>query len=54
MYVQLRLETFNTFNHANFSNPYGDVAPYDSNYFGRIFTTTLPGRVTQLGGKLYF
>lgn len=56
MYVQLRLETFNTFNHANFAQPDGYVG--DPN-FGRVQsviqgTTNGDGRVVQLGGKIYF
>jgi hypothetical protein len=56
MYVQLRLETFNTFNHANFAQPDGYVS--DPN-FGRVQsviqgTTNGDGRVVQLGGKFYF
>jgi hypothetical protein len=53
---ELRLETFNTFNHANFSNPSGVVG---SSNFGRIrsvqqITTNGAGRVVQLAGKFYF
>jgi hypothetical protein len=56
MYFQLRLETFNTFNHANFGPPVNNAA---SGAFGEI-NTVLPistngaGRVVQLGGKFYF
>src|SRR5271170_6289109 len=55
-YLQLRLETFNTFNHAQFAAPDGYVG--DPN-FGRIqgvrqATTNGDGRVVQLGGKIYF
>ena len=61
--IELRLEAFNAFNHANF-------APPDSNYtdgpaFGTVTavigTSTAdvngdpqPGRAVQLGGKFYF
>jgi len=62
--VQLRLETFNTFNHANFANPgnFGtseDASAADTATFGQIFgvrslTTNGDGRVVQLGAKIYF
>jgi Carboxypeptidase regulatory-like domain len=60
-YFQLRLETFNTFNHANFANP-ATSPPADnvaSSRFGRIFavqniSTQGDGRVLQLGAKFYF
>jgi hypothetical protein len=59
-YVQLRLEAFNAFNHANFANPSGTFL---SGSFGR--TTAVdhsadpnsdptPGRVIQIAGKFYF
>jgi len=59
-YIQLRLEAFNAFNHANFANPGGT---YTSGSFGRV--TGLqggndpngdpsPGRAIQLSGKFYF
>jgi hypothetical protein len=55
-YFQLRLETFNTFNHANFAAPDGNLG--DPN-FGRVLgvqqlTTNGDGRVLQLAGKFYF
>jgi hypothetical protein len=55
-YVQLRLETFDTFNHANFAAPDANVG--DPN-FGRVLgvqsiSTNGDGRVVQLGGKIYF
>ncbi|HLM80950.1 MAG TPA: carboxypeptidase regulatory-like domain-containing protein [Terriglobales bacterium] len=61
-YLELRLETFDTFNHANFANPATpsfqseDVSEPG---FGQIFqmrqiTTNGDGRVVQLGAKLYF
>ncbi len=64
-YLQLRLETFNTFNHANFSNPITpgfnseDASLADSGTFGQIFgvkaiSTNGDGRVVQLGVKFYF
>jgi len=48
--LQLRLETFNTFNHTQFqnvSNALGDGR------FGQ-FTSAYPARILQLGGKVYF
>jgi Carboxypeptidase regulatory-like domain len=56
MYFQLRLETFNTFNHANFGAPNGD---FSAASFGQVnsvqqISTTGAGRVVQLGGKFYF
>ena len=56
MYFQLRFETFNTFNHANFGAPVNNVA---SPAFGTVDTvqqisTNGAGRVVQLGGKFYF
>jgi hypothetical protein len=55
-YFELRLETFNTFNHAQFAAPDGYVG--DPN-FGRVLgvqqaTTNGDGRVVQLGAKIYF
>jgi hypothetical protein len=57
MYFQLRLETFNTFNHANFAPPVNNVAATGA--FGTIqsvqqISTNGAGRVVQLGGKFYF
>jgi hypothetical protein len=64
-YIQLRLETFNTFNHANFKNPATpgfnseDASGITGPYFGEIFSvqqisTNGDGRVLQLGVKFYF
>jgi hypothetical protein len=59
-YIQLRLEAFNAFNHANFANPGGT---YLSGSFGRVTAVDhsadpnsdpSPGRVVQLAGKFYF
>jgi len=61
-YVQLRLEAYNVFNHANFANPngnYGAGAPA----FGAISSVDQPvnpsgdpqpARAIQLAGKVYF
>jgi hypothetical protein len=62
-YFELRLETFNTFNHTNFANPatpgFGSENVSSSRSFGRIFstktlTTNGEGRAVQLGAKFYF
>ena len=55
-FFEMRLETFDTFNHANFAFPDANVG--DPN-FGRILgaasiSTNGDGRVVQLGGKIYF
>lgn len=55
-YIQLRLETFNTFNHAQFAAPNGGLG---EGTFGQILgvqqaTTNGDGRVVQLAGKIYF
>ncbi len=61
-YLELRFETYNTFNHTNFANPATpgftseDVS---SPGFGQIFstktlTTNGEGRAVQLGAKIYF
>ena len=47
MRVQLRLESFNAFNHTQFGGPVTNVT---SPQFGRI-TTTRPARINQLGMK---
>jgi Carboxypeptidase regulatory-like domain len=64
-YFQVRLETFDTFNHANFANPNNatflpsGVEDISSPGFGEIFSTRAistngDGRVLQLGAKFYF
>ncbi len=61
MYIQLRLETFNTFNHTQwFSGPYQPInnagaVVGDINYprFGRVIAAN-PARVVQLAAKIYF
>ena len=56
-YVELRVEFFNFFNHAQFAAPVGD---FNSPNFGQIFgvnqlTSSETGaRVIQLAGKIYF
>jgi hypothetical protein len=52
--LQLRVDLFNAFNHANFSNPSGNV---NSSLFGRITSTrggNLGGRITQLSASFNF
>ncbi|HET9741824.1 MAG TPA: carboxypeptidase-like regulatory domain-containing protein [Terriglobales bacterium] len=49
-YIQLRLESYNVFNHTNFNNPDGNFL--DST-FGQI-TSAAAGRQTQLAAKFYF
>ena len=59
-YVQLRLEGFNVFNHANFAAP---NPVYSSPTFGQVTSVIesaegngdpSPGRAVQLAGKIYF
>jgi hypothetical protein len=58
--VQLRLEAFNAFNHANFANPSGTFL---SGSFGRVTGVDesadpngdpSPGRSIQIAGKVFF
>ena len=49
-YVQLRLETFNTFNHTNWANIGGTLG---SSTFGQVTAARDP-RIAQLALKLYF
>ena len=69
LHLQLRLETFNTFNHTQYGVDPGapgvgpgsnavdanvnDQAPNVNTNFGRI-TSARPGRIIQLGGKITF
>jgi hypothetical protein len=67
-YVQVRLEAFNVFNHANFAPPDGDLSdgyPSQGGTFGTITSVVVPvqdggngdpqpGRAVQLAGKVYF
>lgn len=55
-YIQLRLEAYNVFNHTQFLFSNSIIAWEDFNAastFGRV-TTAYPGRVLQLGAKIYF
>ena len=47
---QLRLETFNTFNHTQFQNSDNSLG---DGRFGQ-FTSAYPARIIQLGGKIFF
>ena len=62
-YFQLRFETYNTFNHTNFSNPANFGSSEDASgligNLGQIFSTKTittggEGRAVQLGAKFYF
>jgi len=61
-YIELRLESYNTFNHAQFQGPSAFLGTSDVNtpsLFGRIVSvvpgsTGGEGRVLQLAGKIYF
>ena len=48
--LEVRVETFNTFNHTQFSNPVGN---FSDSRFGQITSARDP-RNMQLGLKLYF
>ncbi|HWZ99104.1 MAG TPA: TonB-dependent receptor [Candidatus Dormibacteraeota bacterium] len=48
--LQLRFESFNTFNHAQFENPSGNI---DSSLFGQVIAAHEP-RILQLSGKFNF
>jgi hypothetical protein len=48
--LELRFESFNLFNHAQFFNPTGDVT---SSEFGLI-TAARPGRILQVGARFEF
>jgi hypothetical protein len=57
--IELRLESYNTFNHANFANPDGNFS--DGLQFGQVTNVIQPGtgdpqpgRSVQLGAKFYF
>ncbi len=55
--LELRFETFNTFNHANFSNPFdivGQGFPFGEILSTQQITTNGAGRVVQLAAKIYF
>jgi hypothetical protein len=49
-HIELRLEGFNVFNHAQFNNPNNSIS---AGTFGRITTAKAPRQV-QLGAKFIF
>jgi len=49
--LQLRVDLFNAFNHAQFNNPSGNV---NSSLFGRVTTTRIAARITQLSASFNF
>ena len=50
--AQIRLETFNTFNHTNLGMADSNVN--DGTHFGTINSARIPGRIVQLGAKIIF
>lgn len=55
--LELRFETFDTFNHANFGTPFdivGNGFPFGEILNTQQITTDGAGRVVQLAGKIYF
>ena len=56
-YIELRVEAFNVFNHAQFANPVGD---FNASNFGQVtsvnqlISSDSGARVLQLAGKIYF
>jgi hypothetical protein len=51
--LQIRLETFNTFNHVQFFGPASVNGEITSSAFGQVVSAD-PPRLVQLGLKLYF
>jgi len=51
MRIELRLESYNTFNHVNFNLPTSNIS---SSQFGEVTGDALGPRTVQLGGKFYF
>ena len=59
-YIEIRVESYNVFNHPNFANPDGNLT--DGSSFGQITSVVQPGingdpqpaRAVQFGGKIYF
>jgi hypothetical protein len=49
--VQLRMETFNTFNHVQLGQPSEFL---ENQNFGRITSARIPGRIVQMGAKFIF
>lgn len=50
--LQLRLETFNTLNHAQWGTPNFSLTTPST--FGQVTSTQIPGRIAQVGVKLLF
>jgi hypothetical protein len=51
--LQLRLEGFNIFNHAQFFGPQSVDGNIDSSNFGQVVSANAP-RLVQLGAKFLF
>lgn len=51
--LQFRLETFNTFNHAQFFSPVAVNGDIDNNLFGQVVKAA-PPRLVQLAVKFTF
>ncbi len=54
--LQIRIEAFNVFNHAQFQNPDGSInsgGPESGGLFGMV-TSAYPARIVQLGAKFLF
>lgn len=51
--IELRMDIFNAFNHAQFNNPDGNITD-GVGAFGAITSTRIPGRILQLAAKFDF
>jgi hypothetical protein len=51
--LQFRLESFNTFNHAQFYGPAAVDGNINSSAFGRVVSAAAP-RILQIAAKIYF
>lgn len=51
--IELRIDMFNAFNHAQFNNPDGNITD-GPGAFGVITSTRIPGRILQLAAKFDF
>jgi hypothetical protein len=54
MKVEFRAESFNLFNHANFTNPSAFYSPFSLGSFGKSFNTVTDPRELQFALKFYF
>lgn len=52
--VEFRAESFNAFNHANFSNPSSSITSSSIGAFGKVTSTITDPREYQFALKLYF